>query len=341
MSEWLQKEWQRNSPWQLVLRPVSWVFRLLVALRRLAYGIGIFRRVKVRVPVIVVGNISIGGTGKTPLVIALVEFLRSRGFKPGVVSRGYVPATAQRSSAPGVMRVYPDVDPAKVVPDEPAMMAMRLHCPLFAGEDRPAAAKALLELHPEVDVLICDDGLQHYALRRDIEIAVVDAARRFGNRALLPAGPLRESVSRLAGVDAVVVNGGGTEDFQFGPPAFTMRLGNERFIQLRSEEAVVAADFVERVRGRNIHVVAGIGHPARFFEHLGRLGLSASLHAFPDHHAFTSADLAFADAEVILMTEKDAVKCKVFADERMWFMRIDALLPDAFGQHLLSLLGKS
>jgi tetraacyldisaccharide 4'-kinase len=295
----------------------------------------------VRVPVIVVGNISVGGTGKTPMVIALVEFLRSRGFKPGVVSRGYAPATAQRPSAPAIMRVYPDIDPAKIVPDEPAMMAIRLHCPLFTGEDRPAAAKALLELHPEVDVLICDDGLQHYALRRDVEIAVVDAARRFGNRALLPAGPLRESISRLAEVDAVVVNGGDTENFQFGPPAFAMRLGNERFMQLLGEETVAAADFVERVRGKKIHVVAGIGHPARFFEHLGRLGLSASLHAFPDHHAFTGGDLAFADAEVILMTEKDAVKCKAFADQRMWFMRIDALLPDAFGQHLLSLLGKS
>ena len=341
MSEWLQKEWQRNSPWQIVLRPVSWVFRLLVALRRLAYGIGIFKRVKVRVPVIVVGNISVGGTGKTPLVIALVEFLRSKGFKPGVVSRGYMPKTAHRARAPGIMRVYPDVDPANVVPDEPAMMAIRLHCPLFAGEDRPAAAKALLGLHGEVDVLICDDGLQHYALQRDIEIAVVDAARSFGNRALLPAGPLRESVARLSAVDAVVVNNGNTEDFQFGPPAFAMRLGNERFIRLRGEETVAAAEFVERMRGRNIHVAAGIGHPARFFEHLGRLGLSASLHAFPDHHAFTSGDLAFADAEVILMTEKDAVKCKAFADQRMWFMRIDALLPDAFGQHLLSLLGKS
>ena len=341
MSEWLQKEWQRNSPWQIVLRPVSWVFRLLVALRRLAYGIGIFKRVKVRVPVIVVGNISVGGTGKTPLVIALVEFLRSKGFKPGVVSRGYRPKTAHRARAPGIMRVYPDVDPANVVPDEPAMMAIRLHCPLFAGEDRPAAAKALLGLLGVVDVLICDDGLQHYALRRDIEIAVVDAARSFGNRALLPAGPLRESVARLSAVDAVVVNNGNAEDFQFGPPAFAMRLGNERFIRLRGEETVAAAEFVERMRGRKIHVAAGIGHPARFFEHLGRLGLSASLHAFPDHHAFTSGDLAFADAEVILMTEKDAVKCKVFADQRMWFMRIDALLPDAFGQHLLSLLGKS
>lgn len=341
MSEWLQSQWQRNSPWQLVLGPVSWVFRLLVVMRRLAYEIGIFKRIKVRVPVIVVGNISVGGTGKTPLVIALVEFLSSRGFKPGVVSRGYMPKTVQGASAPGIMRVYPDFDSAQVVPDEPAMMAIRLHCPLFAGEDRPAAAQALLQLHREVDVLICDDGLQHYALRRDIEIAVVDAARRFGNRALLPAGPLRESVARLAGVDAVVVNGGDAGDFQFGPPAFAMRLGNERFIRLLGEETVAAADFVERVSGRKIDVVAGIGHPARFFEHLGRLGLSASLHAFPDHHAFTSEDLAFPDAEVILMTEKDAVKCRVFADQRMWFMRIDALLPDAFGQHLLSLLGKS
>jgi tetraacyldisaccharide 4'-kinase len=221
------------------------------------------------------------------------------------------------------------------------MIAERLHCPLFAGEDRPAVAKVLLELHPEVDVLVCDDGLQHYALQRDIEIAVVDAVRRFGNRALLPAGPLRESVSRMAEVDAVVVNGGDTGDFQFGPPAFAMRLGNERFIRLLGEETVSAADFVPRVRASMIHVVAGIGHPARFFEHLGRLGLSAALHAFPDHHAFTREDLAFSDAEVILMTEKDAVKCKAFADQRMWFMRVDALLPDAFGRHVLSLLGKS
>ena len=341
MSEWLEKEWQHNSLSQIVLRPISWLFGFLAAMRRLLYRVGFFRQSRVAVPVIVVGNISVGGTGKTPLVIALVDLLRRSGFTPGVVSRGYSKAARQESVRPGVLRVYPDPDSKKIEADEPAMIAARLKCPLYAGANRSNVAQSLLDAHPEVDVLVSDDGLQHYALGRDIEIAVIDGKRGFGNGARLPAGPLRESQSRLAGVDVIVVNGGCDGDFQFGPPVFAMNLGNERFISLDGAEEFAAEEFIARARGKKVHVAAGIGHPARFFEHLGRLGLIASLHAFPDHHAFTPEDLAFADADLILMTEKDAVKCRAFADRRMWFMRIDAELPDSFGGHLLFLLGKS
>ena len=339
MSEWLQNQWQRNSPWQILLRPLSWLFGMLAALRRMAYRLGIFKTTKIGVPVIVVGNISVGGAGKTPLVIALVELLLSNGFRPGIISRGYFPATEKHQ--PSVQRVYPPVDASMMIPDEPAMMARRLGCPLFAGKNRPAMARALLSQHPDVDVLVADDGLQHYALLRDIEIAVIDGKRGFGNGARLPAGPLRESRSRLRDVNAIVVNGGNAQDFRFEAPVFAMTLGNEQFISLDGSQQVPAVEFVRRVHGGKIHVVAGIGHPARFFEHVGRLGLIASLHAFPDHHAYTREDLAFPDADFILMTEKDAVKCETFADSRMWFMRIDAQLADAFGQLILSRLGKT
>jgi tetraacyldisaccharide 4'-kinase len=341
MTDWLQKQWLHNSPWQLLLRPLSWIFHLLAVLRRLAYHFGIFETSKVRVPVIVVGNISVGGTGKTPLVIALVELLRAQGFHPGIVSRGYLPASARRRAPAGVRRIYPDIDPVMIVPDEPAMLVARLQCPMFAGRDRVAAAQALLNLNEGVDIIVADDGLQHYPLARDIEIAVIDAARAFGNRALLPAGPLREPVPRLASVAAVVVNGGNEEDFQFGPPAFAMRLGNERFVRLDGPETLTVEDFVRLAHNRNIHVAAGIGHPERFFAHLGRLGIKAALHAFPDHHPFRAQDFDFFGAEIILMTEKDAVKCRAFADARMWFMRVDALLPESFAAHILTLLGKS
>jgi tetraacyldisaccharide 4'-kinase len=206
-------------------------------------------------------------------------------------------------------------------------MAQRALCPVWIGRDRPAAAQALLDAHPECDIILSDDGLQHYRLQRDAEIVVVDGARRFGNGLLLPAGPLREPVSRLQEVDAVVVNGGEAQGNEFA-----MRLEGTSFYNLLNPEMVVSAG---EFAGQHLHAIAGIGHPQRFFSHLGHLGLSAQRHAFPDHHLYTASDIAFDDADAVLMTEKDAVKCAPFATERCWVLRVDAQVNPALTQLLL------
>jgi tetraacyldisaccharide 4'-kinase len=204
---------------------------------------------------------------------------------------------------------------------------------VYVSPDRAAAAQSLLRAHPEVDVIVSDDGLQHYGLARDVEIAVVDGERRFGNGLLLPSGPLREPVSRLKTVDAVVVNG---ERFETGAVRqFAMTLGNERFLALLGNAEMTPPEFALAARGRNVVAVAGIGNPARFFEHLARLGIIARRRAFPDHHHYQPSELRLPDAELIVMTEKDAVKCAAFADARMWSMRVDAILPADFEPFLL------
>lgn len=321
--ERLQHHWYRLSPLHLLLYPLSLVFRALAAARRFLYRSGMLASVKLPVPVIIVGNISVGGTGKTPLTLWLAQQLVENGWHPGIVSRGY---TKDSGPKPTPHAVSID-DSADEVGDEPLLMAQRALCPVWIGRDRPAAARALLQAHPECDIILSDDGLQHYRLQRDVEIVVVDGARRFGNGLLLPAGPMREPVSRLRKVDAVVVNGGEARGGEFA-----MQLAGTRFYNLLNPELLVsAAEFA----GQNLHAIAGIGHPQRFFAHLGHLGLSARHHAFPDHHRYSASDIAFADADAILMTEKDAVKCAAFATERCWVLRVDAQLSPALTQLIL------
>ena len=209
--ERLQHHWYRLSPLHLLLFPVSLIFRALAALRRFLYRSGILASVKLPVPVVIIGNISVGGTGKTPLTLWLAQQLIENGWHPGIVSRGYTKTTRQQK-APHEVSID---DAADEVGDEPLLMAQRALCPVWIGRNRPAAALALLQAHPECDIVLSDDGLQHYRLRRDAEIVVVDGARRFGNGLLLPAGPLREPVSRLRKVDAVVINGGQARDEEF------------------------------------------------------------------------------------------------------------------------------
>ena len=314
-------------PWRLVallLRPLSWLFRLLVAVRRGLYRRGVLRTTRLSVPVVVVGNIHVGGSGKTPLILALVDWLRQAGFTPGVVSRGY--GGSARVPTP----VTADSDPG-VVGDEPVLIARRAACPIWVGRDRAGAGRRLLASHPEVDVLLADDGLQHYALGRDVEIAVLDGVRGFGNGCLLPAGPLREPPSRLATVDTVVVNGGGTVPGLAGP-AFSMRLAAGAFVCLASPSARAGA---ERFKGGVVHALAGIGHPERFFDSLAAMGLEFVPHAFPDHHAFTPADLP---AGTLLMTEKDAVKCAAFARPDDWYLAVDAEVDGGLKTLLLNAL---
>ena len=310
--ERLQHYWYRLSPLHLLLFPVSLIFRALAALRRFFYRSGILASVKLPIPVVVVGNISVGGTGKTPLTLWLAQQLIENGWHPGIVSRGYTKSTKQKKTPHEV-----SIDDASdEVGDEPLLMAQRSLCPVWIGGNRPAAALALLHAHPECDIILSDDGLQHYRLRRDAEIVVVDGARRFGNGLLLPAGPLRESLSRMQEVDAVVMNGGRTRGDEFA-----MRLDGSLFYNLLNPGTVLTAG---EFAGQRLHAIAGIGHPQRFFSHLEHLGLSTKHHAFPDHHHYTATDIAFADADAILMTEKDAVKCAAFATEKCWVLRVDA-----------------
>jgi tetraacyldisaccharide 4'-kinase len=321
--ERLQHHWYRLSPLHLLLFPVSLIFRALTALRRFLYRSRILASVKLPVPVVVVGNISVGGTGKTPLTLWLAQQLIENGWHPGIVSRGYT-KTKVRKKTP--YEVSFD-DAANVVGDEPLLMAQRALCPVWIGRDRPAAALALLQAHPECDMILSDDGLQHYRLRRDAEIAVVDGARRFGNGLLLPAGPLREPVSRLLTVDAIVINGGQTQNGEFA-----MRLNGSLFYNLLNPEIVLPAG---EFAGQHLHAIAGIGHPQRFFAQLEYLGLAAQAHAFPDHHHYVASDIAFDDADAILMTEKDAVKCVAFATEKCWGLRVDAQVSPALAQLIM------
>ncbi len=318
--QWLEQHWYRTTPLHLILLPVSFIFRMLAATRRALYRSGILTSVKLPVPVIVVGNITVGGSGKTPLTLWLAQQLIDSGWHPGIISRGHG-GTAQSPLA-----VHASSSPDEAG-DEAVLMAQRKLCPVWIGRDRVGVARALLQAHPECDIVLSDDGLQHYRLQRDFEIAVVDGTRRFGNGFLLPAGPLREPLSRLAQVDAVVVNGGMATKGQH-----SMQLHGESFYNLLNPNTTAqAAEFF----GQRLHAIAGIGHPQRFFTHLSHLGLKAQAHPFPDHHRFAPTDLDYTDADAILMTEKDAVKCTAFANEKCWVLRVDAQLDSLLTQQIL------
>lgn len=317
----LQWHWYRITPVHFLLLPASLLFYFIALTRRFFFRIGLLSSVKLPVPVIIIGNISVGGTGKTPLTLWLAEQLLANGWHPGIISRGF------GGSGNKPQEVFYNSDPA-CVGDEPVLMAQRQFCPVWVGRDRPAAAQALLAAHPECDVILSDDGLQHYRLQRDVEIVVVDGLRRFGNGFLLPAGPLRELPSRLQHVDAVVINGGTAK-----PEEFLMQLEGVHFYNLLNPEITATAeDFKQQI----VHAIAGIGHPERFFNHLHKLGVSFVAHPYPDHHRYSAQDLAFKGANALLMTEKDAVKCISFADERCWVLRVEAALPSTLTQLILN-----
>ena len=320
----LEELWYSKSALVLLLLPLSWLFSVLVTLRRFAYRVGLFKVHRLPVPVIVVGNLTVGGTGKTPLVTYLVETLRKAGLKPGIVSRGYGGAA---SSWP--QQVRQDSDPS-VVGDEAVLLARRCACPMTVGPNRPAAARALLA-HNDCDVIISDDGLQHYALGRDIEIAVIDGVRRFGNNLCLPAGPLREPLGRLKSVDLQVVNG------LAGRGEFSMQITGTVLQNLEDNEKHLA---LTAIRGKSVHAVAGIGNPRRFFDPLKQHGLKPIEHTFPDHHDFVAYDILFEDEMPVLMTEKDAVKCKRFAKNWHWYLPVSAVLDDSFEYRVNKLLKK-
>ena len=311
--------WYRRHPLALAMLPLAGLYCLLVWMRRLGYRLGLLRRHRLAVPVIVVGNITVGGTGKTPLVLWLCELLQAHGQHPGIVSRGY-----RGKARNWPQQVRPDSDP-RMVGDEPVLLARRSGCPVAVGPDRVAAGRALLQ-YSDCDIIVADDGLQHLALERDVEIAVVDGIRRFGNGHCLPAGPLREPRRRLTTVDFVVVNG------LAGRGEYGMRLEGGRVVPLQPEQA---SRPLSDYRGQRVHAVAGIGNPQRFFTALEQAGLEVIPHPFPDHHAFTADDLRFGDDLPVLMTEKDAVKCQTIADERMAYVPVEAEVDPRLGDALL------
>ena len=302
-----------------LLWPLSLVFRIVVALRRWLYRAGVLPSERLPVPVAVVGNITVGGAGKTPLVLALADALTARGWHPAVVSRGY------GGSAQSARAVAIGDDPA-VVGDEPLLFAAAGY-PVWIGADRAAAGRGVIAAHPACDVLLCDDGLQHYRLARSVEIAVIDAARGFGNGLMLPAGPLREPVARLSDVDAVVR--------LVAPDAAASAANGRETVMTHAPQPWRpvrddgrAAD-PSAWQGREVHAVAGIGNPRRFFAMVRSLGITAIEHAFPDHHSFTQGDLAFPGAAAVLMTQKDAVKCAGLADDRCWYLPVKATIDPA------------
>ncbi len=312
LSETLQERWYRSrSPawWTL---PIAALYGFAVRTRRAMYRRSWLRTERMPIPVIVVGNITVGGAGKTPLVIALVEALLARGFTPGVVSRGY------GGSAQTPMLLDGNPDP-RVVGDEPTLIKLRTQVPVAIGRNRPAAARLLLDQN--VDVIVADDGLQHYALARDIEICVIDGMRRFGNGRLLPAGPLREPLSRLQGMDFVVCNGGQPQHDEV-----PMRLVANSARNQRDGLSHALAVFANQ----RVHAVAGIGNPQRFFASLRARGIDPVEHVFPDHHAYAARDLEYDDSLPVLMTEKDAVKCRAFTRENWWSVPVTAELPEPF-----------
>ncbi|MDF2179983.1 tetraacyldisaccharide 4'-kinase [Aliiglaciecola sp. CAU 1673] len=315
---WLEKRWYAPDILIWLLLPLTLLFWLVSATRRLLFRLGVKATEKVAAPVIVVGNISVGGNGKTPLVIRLCQWLKQQGYHPGVVSRGYggksphYPLTVEANSDP------------KLVGDEPVLMRQHLGCPLVVDPDRVRGAQALIDQY-QCDIIVCDDGLQHYRLHRDIEILVMDGERRHGNGYLLPMGPLREGLWRAQNVDFIVVNGGLAR-----PGEHLMSLEPGQLVNVKYPSQTQSISELKRPA----IAVAGIGNPQRFFKTLSarRVKIKDTL-SFPDHHPFQEADIP---DDLVLMTEKDAVKCRPFAKSQWWYLPVSAKLTEQFKQQLLA-----
>ncbi len=322
ISRQLEVLWYGNHRLSRLLAPLSVLYSGLVRIRRWAYATGLLAVRRLPVPVIVIGNLSVGGTGKTPLSIAVAGLLKAHHYSPGIVARGYKGKAGQWPQPVG-----PESDPARVG-DEAVLLARRSRCPVAVGPDRWEAAQMLLKHYP-CDVVVSDDGLQHFGLHRDIEIAVIDGARRHGNGRCLPAGPLREPVSRLKRVDLIVAYG------TAGPGEMAMSYVLER---PRSLMNPAHEQSLEDFCKTEVHAVAGIGHPERFFSALEAQGIRLIRHPFSDHHPFRAGDIRFDDALPVLMTEKDAVKCQGFAGPEHWYVPVEAQLAPMFEHRLLALL---
>ncbi|HVY53521.1 MAG TPA: tetraacyldisaccharide 4'-kinase [Gammaproteobacteria bacterium] len=330
----IQQYWYRQNLhlFLLPLVPLSWVYGLIVKLRRFLYRSGIKKTNRLPIPTIVVGNITLGGTGKTPFVMWLVDYLKSQGKTPGIALRGV-----------GGRKHYKPIEVAfrsnpYEVGDEAVLLAQNTFCPVVTCIDRAAAVNKLIEL--DCDIAICDDGLQHYGLDRDIEIAIVDASRYFGNHRLLPAGPLREPINRLKEVDIIVVNQPAnylpdTHNRINNLTTYPMRLEMETFVSIYSHSQQLD---LSAFSGQTVHAIAGIGNPQRFFAMLNSLGIDVIPHVFPDHHQYQLTDLDFKDSFPIIMTEKDAIKCRLLSvqhnlnKKHLWYLRVNLEVGDGLKQ---------
>jgi len=330
LQQWLENIWYKQG--------VSAVFGkfLLLPLTGLYCAINHYQRQKqsknhpkLSCPVIVVGNITVGGTGKTPLTIHLVKLLQQAGYKPAIITRGY---GGKATSWP--QSVTPETDPT-LAGDEAVLMASRTGVPVYAGADRLLSIKKLLESNV-CDVIISDDGMQHYKLPRDIQIAVIDGKRKFGNGYCLPSGPMREPKQRLKYSDLIVVNGKFTKESEDEKQWLSMTLTGDVLVNLQTGKGIAIQQFSEKT----IHAVTGIGNPQRFYYSLEQGGLTVITHSFPDHHDFQPDDLVFNDDLLIVMTEKDAVKCKSFAGDNCWYLPVTATLDKDFDVKLLAKLSE-
>jgi tetraacyldisaccharide 4'-kinase len=315
---WIHRVWYEGAASGLLLLPLSGLYWLILRLRKLLYRYGILSASKAEVPVIVVGNITAGGTGKTPTVIWLVSELRSKGYTPGIVSRGY---GGSKSGSSMRVDIYSD---AAVVGDEPVLLARRGCCPVVVDANRVRAASMLVD--DGVDVIVADDGLQHLQLERDFEICVIDGSRGLGNLRLLPSGPLREMPQRLKSVDQILINGEG--DF---PDSISFELLASDANRLNGSLARPLQEF----SGTTVHAVAGIGNPSRFFDLLRLHNIQIIEHSFPDHTVLTEADLNFSDPFEVFMTEKDAVKLGRNLPDKFWFVPVELSMDPAMSSALI------
>ncbi|WP_181296711.1 tetraacyldisaccharide 4'-kinase [Pseudomonas sp. Q2-TVG4-2] len=316
LADRLQRAWYEGHPALALLAPLEALYRRVVIAKRKKFVSGAIDCYRAPVPVLVVGNITVGGTGKTPLILWLIEHCRRRGLKVGVVSRGY---GATPPSHP--WRVRPEHS-AVEVGDEPLLIAQRTGVPVMIDPDRARAVRELLKQEP-LDLILSDDGLQHYGLARDLELVLIDAVRGLGNRRCLPAGPLREPVERLESVDAVLFNGAAVD----GPSGFAFTLQPSRLIELVSEKAWPLDHFPP---GQQLHAVAGIGNPQRFFTTLEALHWRPIPHPFADHACYSPEQLSFSPGLPLVMTEKDAVKCRAFALPGWCYLQVQAEPSAAF-----------
>ncbi len=321
---WVNRIWYGRRTPPLWTMPAAMLFSGIVAARRALYRCGLFKVAHLRVPVVVVGNLSVGGTGKTPLVCWIVERLKEQGLRPGIVTRGF------GGSERAAQLIDGGADPS-LHGDEPVMMARRSGVPVGVGRDRPAAAQLLIDA--DCNVIVSDDGMQHYALGRDCEIVVVDGDRRFGNGWVLPAGPLREPIARLKSADAVVMNGGSG----LLEGSLAMKLDGSEAIAVIGRGVRPLQSFV----GESVHAIAGIGNPERFFNMLRAHGVQVCGHALDDHAPLSRRTIFFDDEKPVLMTEKDAVKCASLADARHWFVPVTAQFSAQDAAALLSVVGRA
>jgi len=329
MERWLTQLWYRESAGPSLLQPLAWLYAAVSWLRRYAYTRGWLEAQRAGKPVIVVGNLTVGGTGKTPMVVWLAEHLSASGLKVGIVSRGY----GRSKRAPEVVHAESDW---RAVGDEPFLLRQLTGCDTVVAQDRVAGAQALVALG--ADVVIADDGLQHLRLARDCEIVMVDGARGFGNGRLLPAGPLREPVSRIRQAGVVVVNGVPEHasllagEGRLAPATLQMSLHGGEAYRLDGRSGPQP---LQHFSGKRVHAVAGIGNPGRFFRDLRAHGIDVIEHPFADHHPFAARDLTFDDVLPVLMTQKDAVRCRSLMNERLWYVPVVARFGDAQARELL------